>query len=219
MPSGTYPNAVAFLNSTPSNNNLPCSFFLAGYTSTTCTPHPNGGTGLSWWKVCKTWNTFPTSCATTQTQPFPPIGPDVTGGPYTAGTGSAYDLPAAVAQSNLPIDTTYQSSYAISSFSWSGGTETLTFAGGVLPSNITHLLGGFQISGATGSCNSSAGTEFLMTGSTSTTVTYATANPGSCSGGSMLFPDVRQFDERVYQDDGSSVNQPNPPTGLAAIVN
>jgi hypothetical protein len=139
------------------------------------------------------------------------VGPDVTGGPYVNGT--AYNIPAAVAWQNLPVDSSYQKSYSITSSSWSGGTETLTVSG--LP-NTTHLMGGFQITGVA-ACNSPAGAEFLMTGSTSTTIKYAVAsNPGSCAGGTFKFPDVRQFDERVYQAD--SGGDPNPPTGLSVSV-
>jgi|SRR5580704_11795160 hypothetical protein len=202
-------NAVPFENSVPSNDNLPCSFFLSGYASTTCTPNYNGGTGLSFWKVCTSWTTFPTSCAATQTQPFPIAGPDISGGPYVNGT--AYDTPASIAFKNLPIDASYQNSYSITGSSWSGGTETLTVSG--LP-NITHLLGGFQIAG--GAC---AGGEFFMTSSSSTTVSYALAsNPGSCAGSTFKFPDVRQFDERVYENDPNSDPPPAPPTGLSAQV-
>jgi len=146
----------------------------------------------------------------------------VTGGPYVSGT--AYDIPAQVAWKNLPIDSTYQNSYSITSSSWASGTETLTVSG--LP-NTTHLMGGFQITGVAG-CNSAAGSEFLMTGSTSTTISYALAsNPGTCAGGTFKFPDVRQFDERVYAPDGGvggppppppPPTKPNPPTNLAATV-
>lgn len=198
---------VALSNPVPSSTTLPASFFMSA------TAHPSGGTGLGWWKVCKTWTTFPTACATTQTQPFPPVGPDVTGGPYVNGT--AYDIPAAIAFRNLPIDATYQNSYSITSSSWSSGTETLTVSG--LPSSALHIMGGFQITGVAG-CNSAAGAEFLMTGSTTTTISYALASsPGSCAGGTMLFPDVRQFDERVYEND-SPGDPPQGPTGLQAVV-
>jgi len=54
----TWPNSVAYENPMPSTQNLPASFFMSGVTA-----HPNGGTGLGWWKVCTNWNTFPTSCA------------------------------------------------------------------------------------------------------------------------------------------------------------
>lgn len=203
-------NAAPFVNRVPSNTNLPCSFFLAGYTSSTCTPLMNGGTGLSWWKVCTNWTTFPASCASSQTQPFPIVGPDITGGPYVNGT--AYDVPASIAFKNLPVDSTYQNSYSITSSSWSSGTETLTISG--LP-NTTHLMGPFQV---TGTCSSGTG-EFYMTSSNSATVSYALAsNPGGCAGGTMKFPDVREFDERVYQNDPSGNPPPQAPTGLQATV-
>jgi hypothetical protein len=207
-------NAARFNITIPSNNNLPCSFFLVGHTSTPCTPVTSGGTGLNWWKVCTTWTTFPTSCAVSQAQPFPIAGPDITGGPYVNGHG--YDNPAAIAFQNLPIDTSYQNSYNITSSSWSSGTETLTVSG--LPSSSSHIIGGFQITEASG-CNSPAGGEFVMTSSTSTTVSYALAsNPGSCAGGTMKFPDIRQFDERVYGNDSSGDPSPPAPTGLTAVV-
>ncbi len=214
---------AGFSNATPANSNLPCSFFLAGYTSPTCTAHPNGGTGLSWWKVCTAWTTFPTSCTSYQTQPFPVVGPDVSGGPYV--NGYAFAIPAAVAWQNLPVDTTYQNSYAIASSSWSGGTETLTFNSSVLP-NVTHLMGAFQLSGVNSACMTGAtfgaSSEVLMTGSGSTTVQYALpSNPGTSCTGTMKFPDVRQFDERVYQNDpgsGGSGDPVNPPTGVGATT-
>jgi hypothetical protein len=55
----------------------------------------------------------------------------------------------------------------------------------------------------------STGAEVYITTTNSTTsVSYPLAsNPGSCSGGAMLFPDVRQFDEHVYElDSASSTN-------------
>ena len=204
VPTALVGNAASLNNFVPSATALPCSFFLAGYTSITCSSHPNGGTGLNWWKVVASWTTFPTTPLTTQTQPFPAIGPDVASGPYVSGY--AYDIPAAVAFNStaaLPIDSIYQNTYSVSSYSWSGGVETIVVTG--LPANSAHIMGGFQISGATGACNSAAGMEFVMTGSTLSgttgTITYAISNPGSCSGGSMLFPDVRQFDEGVYETD------------------
>jgi hypothetical protein len=207
----------SYSNSVPNvNNPLPVSFFVDNMTA-----HTSGGTGLSWWKVCTTWSAFPTSCSASQTQPFPAIGPDVTGGPYA--NGHAYDIPAAVAWKNLPVDTSYQNSYTITASSWSGGTETLTVS--PLPSNANHIMGGFRLSGVNGSCSPSSGVsytgrtdgEILMTGSSTTTVQYALAsNPGTSCTGTMKFPDVREFDERVYEADsatGSSV-QPAPATGL-----
>jgi hypothetical protein len=204
MPSGTYPNAVTWQNSTPANDNLPCSFYFTSIGSSPCSPKYSGGTGLSFWKVCKTWTTFPTSCSATQTQPFPIAGPELTSGTYV--NGYAYDVPAAIAWENLPVDTTYQNSYSIASSSWTGGVETLTFSSAVLP-NVEHLMGAFQLSGVNSACTigafmTGANSEILMTGSTATTVTYAlTSNPGVSCTGTMKFPDVREFDEKVYEAD------------------
>ncbi len=210
---GAWPNSVAFQNPVPSDNSLPCSFFISSLSSSPCTFLTSGGTGLSWWKVCINWSSFPNSCSASQTQPFPAAGPEVTGGPYV--NGHAYDIPAAVAFQNLPIDTSLQNSYSITSSTWSNGTETLTVSN--LPS-LLHLMGGFQVTGVA-ACNSPAGGEFVMTSSTTATVSYALAsNPGNCAGGTMKFPDVRQFDERVYQADSGGNTSVNPPTSLNAIV-
>ena len=220
VPTSLTGNAARFQNSVPSNQNLPCSFFLAGYTSTSCTPTYSGGTGLSFWAVCTSSATFPTSCAASQTQPFPIAGPDITGGPYVNGT--AYGNPASVAFMNLSVDPNYQNSYSITSSSWSNGTETVTVSG--LTSGSSHIIGPFQISGTgSGTCTTGPNNECFMTSSDSTsgTISYALAtNPGNLAGGTVKFPDVRQFDERVYEtDSGGGGNQPDPPTGLTAIVN
>jgi hypothetical protein len=129
--------------------------------------------------------------------------------------GHANDIPAAIAFANLPIDASLQNSYSITGSAWANGTETLTVSG--LP-NLLHLMGGFQITGVA-ACNSAAGAEFVMTTSTVATVSYTLAsNPGNCAGGTMRFPDVRQFDERVYQADSSGSASVNPPTSLNAII-
>jgi len=222
VPSNLPTPNTPYSNSVPGSETLPASFFMDGATS-----HQDGGTGLSWWKVCTTWTTFPTSCSASQTNPFPTAGPDVTGGPYVAGTGSAYDVPAAIAYKNLPIDTTYQNSYTVTGSSWSSGTETLTVSG--LPSSNADLDGGFQLSGVAGACLPQSGVsytgrsdgEILMTGSSTTTISYSLpSNPGTSCTGTMKWPDLRQFDERVYENDpGGNGDPPNPPTGLTAIVN
>lgn len=92
-------NSTPYTNSLPSDHSLPASFFM------TVTAKPSGGTGLSWWKTCSSWTTFPTSCAAYTTQPFPAIGPDVTGG--GSMTGHVYDIPAKIAWTNLPTDSAY----------------------------------------------------------------------------------------------------------------
>jgi hypothetical protein len=92
-------NSTPYQNFVPSNRALPASFFMD------VTARPSGGTGLNWWKTCTAWGTFPTSCATYSTQPFPPIGPDVTGGAYMSG--HVYGIPAYIAWINLPSDPSY----------------------------------------------------------------------------------------------------------------
>ncbi len=202
-------NAAPYNASVPATYDVGCSWFMPAESSTTCTPHPNGGTGLSWWKVVTGWTTFPTTPSTTQTPPFPPAGHDVTGGPYVNGHG--YDIPAAIAYKNLPIDTSYQNySWSITNSAWAAGTETLTVTG--LPAGSAHIMGGFQVTGAP-NCNSPAGGEFVMTGSSVTngTIKYAlAADPGTCVGGTMKFPNIRKFDRRVYMSDPAGGGQGNP---------
>jgi hypothetical protein len=97
-------NSTPYQNPVPSDHNLPASFFMNGMTA-----HPNGGTGLNWWKTCMRWTSFPTSCASYSAPPMPPIGPDVTGGPNI--NGHAYDIPAALAWANLPTDSSYATAW------------------------------------------------------------------------------------------------------------
>ena len=231
LSSGTYPNAASWQNSTPANHNIPCSFVLSSSTSP-CSIK-SSGTGLSWWKVCKTWNTFGSSCATTQTQPYPPIGPEQTGGPYVAGY--AYDVPAAVAFKNLPIDTTLQGSFSIVGSSWSAtscASQVTTIPGPceILTINLSsgsgtyHVVGPFQLSGVNSACRPGSGLsytgrsdgELLILGNTTVsgsqiTIVYALGSGSPDNGssnqctGTFLWPDVRQFDEAVYQmDSGTS---------------
>jgi len=245
MSSSTYPNAVAFQNPTPGNDNLPCSFFMSGsvFTTSPCSIKTSGGTGLSWWNVCTTWTTFPTSCSATKAQPFPATGPDQTGGTYVNGT--SYDIPAAVAWQNLPVDTNYQNSLTITASSWSNSASNCNLAGGQSTTNIApceiltvtlsginngsrnYIIGGFRLSGVNAACKPTSGIsytgrsdgEILMTSSSTTQIAYSLAtNPGVSCTGTMLFPDVRQFDERVYMNDSGGDPSVNPPTGLNAVV-
>lgn len=214
VPSSLSAPNTAWQNAVPGSHDMPCSFYFSGYTGTgPCAPKYSGGTGFSWWKVCTTWTTFPTSCSATQLQPFPLAGPELASGPYV--NGFAYDNPAAIAWLDLPVDATYQNSYTITGSSWSSGTETLTISG--LPtfncggSAPCILLGAFQLSGVNSACTTgatiNANNEILMTNSTSTTVQYAlSSNPGVACTGTMKFPDIRQFDERVYETDSGGTS-------------
>jgi hypothetical protein len=201
-------NLSAWNNPVPSSDTLPASFFMDSMN-----PHSSGGTGLSYWQVCTSWTTFPTSCATTSTPPMPPIHPESNSGAYLNGYVDAN--PAYLAYQNLPILSAYQNSYTVTGSSWSNGKETLTVSG--LPSGRSDIMGGFQLSGATGACTLGAtlpNGEILMTGTSSSAISYALpSNPGTSCAGTMKWPDVRNFDERVYESD-SSGKAPSPPTGL-----
>jgi hypothetical protein len=182
--------ASAYQNPVPSSHTLPNSFFLTGRTTTT------GGTGLSWWKVC---TNYPT-CSTSQTPPFPAIGPDVAGG--NGPGGYAYDIPAAIAWKNLPVDRGYQNSYSISSARVSGSgpyTVTLTVVG--LPSSPT-AWGEFTISGASPSTYNGT---YTVSASSRTQIVYTTSsNPGTYSSrGNVGWPNIRTFNEKVYENDST----------------
>lgn len=200
------PNA-SFSNPVPGSTTLPASFFMP------VTAHPSGGTGLTWWKICTAWTTFPTSCSTSQTQPLPPVGPDVSGATNspidTTGhvNGHAYDIPAAVAYRTLPPDPAFQSTFTMTGSSWSGGIETLTGVSPAFPASNTpgwageHEQGPFTLTGVSSACLGGA-TELVLTGATTNSFSYALAvNPGVSCVGTIKFPNIRQFDERVYQLD------------------
>jgi hypothetical protein len=229
VPTSLSGNAASFKNAVPgSGTTAPASFFMdsMGFYS-------SGGTGLSWWKVCNSgFNASTGSCGgTTTTPPFPTCGPDVTGGNEV--NGYCYDNPASIAWQTLPVDTTYQNSYTITGGTYSTSSATCSpaqapceiLAVSGLPSGGNRLMGDFQISGgncASGGAGTATGAKVQMTYATTTTITYSLAsNPGTCNSGSVLWPDVRQFDERVYESDTSNTpsgTAPSPPTGLAGSV-
>jgi hypothetical protein len=97
-------NSTPFQNPVPASQNLPASFFMSGMTA-----HPNGGTGLSWWRACTSWTSFPTTCGSSSTPPMPPIGPDVTGGQNL--NGHAWNIPAALAWASLPFDNNFPTAW------------------------------------------------------------------------------------------------------------
>lgn len=253
MSTASWPNATPFQNPTPANNNLPCSLLISGpaFSASPCVPKLSGGTGLSWWKVCVNWASFPTACSSSQIPPFPIAGPDITGGPYVFG--HAYDNPAAVAHQYLPIDTARQNHLTITGSAWSNSPSTCQIVGGaggiltgVAPCEIftvsfasidngsaEHIMGGFQLSGVAAGCipaginfsNLYGANEIRMTGSTTGTVAYALPSSSPDNGssnqclGTLLFPDIRLFDERVYQNDSAAGSVLGSPAGLNLAVN
>ena len=144
--------------------------------------------------------------------PWPPIGPDVSGGDIPNAGGHANHIPAELCYVNSPVDQNYQNSYSVISASWSSGTETLTFAGGTFSSSLLPQ-GEIRISGANpGALNGT----YQITGSTTATVKFAIAsNPGSFVSGAMLYPNVRLFNANNCY--GGST-PPVPPTQLTAVV-
>jgi hypothetical protein len=89
VPSGitNFPNPI------PGSQNLPPSFYLP------TTLHANCGTGLAWWKNALN------ACV-----PFPPIGPDVSGGSVATSGGHAYKIPARVCFETMANDSAYPTS-------------------------------------------------------------------------------------------------------------
>lgn len=246
VPTALTNNAAGYSNALPGNNNLPCTFFiasLANNASSPCVPLLTGGTGLSWWKVATAWSSFPASPTASTIQPFPTAGPELSGGPYV--NGKAFDNPAGIAFKNLPIDTTFQSSFTVTASAWSNSGTTCSIAGAgsapapytpcmVLTVSLTaiggnvsaeHIMGGFQLVGAAAGCYPSSGISFTgradneiwMTSSSTTKIVYALASdPGAnACATTMKYPDVRQFDERIYQAD--PVAGPPPPAPAAAM--
>jgi hypothetical protein len=155
---------------------LPPSFFLPVSSA-----HPSGGTGLSWWKVC---TNYP-ACTTFSTPPFPPIGPDVSGGPGPGGF--AFAIPAEVAFQNLPVDPAYEEPVSVSGVTWSGGVATVTLASVPALANdgeYHYLSGQFTVSGVTPSNYNGTFQVASSTCNGTCTVTYALAqNPGTYASG------------------------------------
>ncbi len=154
------------------------------------------------------------------TPPWPVIGPDVSGGNITGVGGHASKNAAELVFENAPVDTSMQHSYSFVSASWSGGTETLVFAGApwnaaATCTTYTSLLclpaGEVRI--ASGPL---AGT-YQVTGATANTVSFSLpSNPGSVSSGTLLYPNVRLFTALAYGN--ATSGPPPPPTNLKVTV-
>lgn len=196
-----------------SSHTLPNSF----YRTATSKPAGTAGTGLPFRKVCTNYTTAG-GCGGTYSYPaFPFNGPDVTGG--NGFGGFANDIPAAVAWKNLPVDPAYQNSYTVTAATWTSGKVTLTVTGfgtfggsGVLGGNAGEFtLTGMNPSGY--NCNQCQ----LVTGLNGQ-VSYALAvNPGTyISGGTFQFPNIRVWNETVFQTD-SSTNPVVPITAPAPV--
>lgn len=180
-----------YANSVPSSHTLPASFYYNSQPA-----FWNDGIGHS-------------------SIPWPPIGPDVSDGNIPNLGGHANNIPAELCYANSPVDTGYQTTYTVSSTTWSSGTETLTFPGGTFSSSLLPQ-GEIRISGANPSALNGT---YQITASTTATVSFAlTSNPGGFVSGAMLYPNVRLFNaNNCYPVLGNPSSVP-PPTGLTAVV-
>lgn len=217
VPTSLSGNASTYQNAVPANHDLPCTLYL-GVGSKPCVPKLSGGTGLSWWKVCTNWTSFPTGCNATQTTPFPPNGPELTGGPD--GGGFSYPLPANIAYNNLPNDPNYQIAYPLTSATWSGGVETIVVNLSSMDNGSSeHTMGPFRLCNTAvanvctvpvaAACVPASGLSFtgrsdnevyirsVSRGATNTTITYdLPINPGAANCNvNMLYPDIRMYDQ------------------------
>jgi hypothetical protein len=194
---------------------LPPSFFLP-----VTSPHPSGGTGLSWWRVC---TDYP-ACSSFSTPPFPAIGPEVSGGPGPGGY--AWAIPAEVAYQTLPVDPDYAESVSVSNATWSntnGGRVTLTLSSTPPLANegeYHYITAQFKLSGAMPSGYNGTFNVISSSCSGTCTITYALgSNPGTYGGGgTFTWPLVRQFNELVYSldvagPDGGVATSDGGPTG------
>jgi hypothetical protein len=177
-----------YSNSVPASHTLPASFYYSSQPA-----FWNDGIGHS-------------------SIPWPATGPDVSGGNISNVGGYANNIPAELCYANSPVDTSYQTSYTVSSASWSSGMETLTFPSSTFSSSLLPQ-GEIRISGV--NPPGLDGT-FQITASTTNSVSFALAsNPGSFVSGAMLYPNVRLFNaNNCYPASG----KPAPPTGLTAVV-
>jgi len=155
----------SYANIVPASQTLPASFYLSAQPLFLAT----------------TWGT----------PPWPPIGPDVTSGNIPNVGGHANNVPAQLCHANSPIDTSYQTTYAVTAASWSAGTGTLTLGSGASHLAISNYItiSGINPSGYNGSFAISA------VDTINGTISYALpSNPGAyVSGGTFAYPNLLLF--------------------------
>lgn len=135
--------------------------------------------------------------------PYPPIGPDVTGG--SGPGGYSYAIPAESCVANTAVDSSY-AAYAVSGTSYSSGTVTLTIPAGhpFLPSATAHVI----INGVDRGL-------VMLTAKTATTISYAGTNPGNYSGTAYL--PVLNFDASACYS-ASGTTAPSVTTGAPSSI-
>lgn len=166
-------------NAVPASHTLPASFYLSGK------PAWFGST------------------------PFPPIGPDVTGGDIPNVGGFAYNIPAAQCFGSTPVDPSYATASNGVTATWSNGIATATLGANAAEINPASTI---TITGMTPSGYNCQ--HCVVTASTSTTVSYAVAsNPGAGSGGTAYWPDLLAFGADKCYSGG-----PDAPTNLTGTA-
>lgn len=118
--------------------------------------------------------------------PWPPIGPDVTGGSGPAG--HAWDIPAKACFDRTAVDHTFDGApISATGASWSASVATISVV------NSFHPTGIITVAGVS---NTAYNGTFGIYARTGTTVSYRLPNPGgSSSGGTVKYtPLIPAFD-------------------------
>jgi hypothetical protein len=180
-------NRVPYINGNllPASHTLPASFYLSAQPQ--------------FWTMASGYG---------RTPPWPPIGPDVTGGTAPDGVGGfSYPIPAQLCYQNAPVDPSYQKTYSVIGASWSSGTATLATSRNALAVNDTISVSGVNPSGYNGT--------WQVKSITSNTVSFAVPSnlPGGLSGGTVTSRNILLFDAaKCYAAYGGST--PAPPSKL-----
>ena len=175
-----------YANPVPASQTLPSSFYLAGKPI--------------WW---------PASI------PFPPTGPDVSGGDVLNVGGHAYHIPAETCWKTTTFDPAYVSATPGATASWSSGVATVNV--GTIPADLLPAAA-FTVTGmnpAGYNCNNC-----IILSNTATTLSYAVATDpgGNGSGGTVYMandpigsgsPALNFNADTCY---GSTASAPLPPT-------
>jgi hypothetical protein len=192
------PAAVPYINaqSTPASHTLPNSFYLSSQPPFWPTP----------------WGT----------PPWPPIGPDVSGG--SGPGGYSYPIPAQLCHDNTALDSTYSKTYSVSTATWSqweyssydpgagiSGYLTVTLSG------TNTLLGGEIITISGVNPPGYNGTYVLNSiFSSGGLMLIQPTNPGTyISGGTVSGPQVLAFDANSCSDPPQTLT---PPSSVNAVA-
>lgn len=168
IPTGLFKNDVPRQGDTQSK--MPASFYLSSQPS--------------WWVTGTSW---------------PGIGPDITNGDIPNVGGYAYNIPSEVCYNNNQLDANYHPSgttYSVSSTPppvvTDNGNGTFTIK---LTTTLANSFAVGQLINVDGITPSTYNGPFIVTGQTSTTVSYLmTSNPGAySSGGVVSYPPIKAF--------------------------